>query len=148
MSVSILKVLILLTINTYIFKCVYAQRKNLQHVSWMLFFNLFLLCCDFLIGPLQLQFAVSPGQAISISDDMEVVALVGSNHDLAKQINQKEIRWGVSFIFVFYVFSYLHMILKLDVFPFSNSILLTGTCNYVFRAQFVTSWSLDSRWHK
>ncbi|CAL9129837.1 unnamed protein product [Musa acuminata var. zebrina] len=43
----------------------------------------------------RINFEVSPGQPISISDDMEVVALVGSNHDLAKQINQKEVRWGL-----------------------------------------------------
>ncbi|URD75900.1 transcription initiation factor TFIID subunit [Musa troglodytarum] len=43
----------------------------------------------------RINFEVSPGQPISISDDMEVVALVGSSHDLAKQINQKEVRWGL-----------------------------------------------------
>nr|XP_018685033.1 PREDICTED: transcription initiation factor TFIID subunit 5 isoform X2 [Musa acuminata subsp. malaccensis] len=43
----------------------------------------------------RINFEVSPGQPISISDDMEVVALVGSNHDQAKQINQKEVRWGL-----------------------------------------------------
>ncbi|KAJ8461763.1 hypothetical protein OPV22_034689 [Ensete ventricosum] len=43
----------------------------------------------------RINFEVSPGQPISISDDMEVVALVGSSHDLATQINQKEVRWGL-----------------------------------------------------
>lgn len=40
--------------------------------------------------------SVSPGQPISISDDTEVVDLVGNSHDLAKHINQKEVHWGVS----------------------------------------------------
>lgn len=39
---------------------------------------------------------VSPGQPISISDDAEVVTLVGSGQDAANLINQKEIHWGVS----------------------------------------------------
>ncbi|XP_042470278.1 transcription initiation factor TFIID subunit 5 [Zingiber officinale] len=43
----------------------------------------------------RINFEVSPGQPISISDDAEVVALVGSSHDLAKHINQKEVRWGL-----------------------------------------------------
>ena len=41
-------------------------------------------------------FAVSPGQPILISDDAEVVTLIGSSQDEATQINQKEIQWGVS----------------------------------------------------
>lgn len=41
-------------------------------------------------------FAVSPGQPISISDDAEVVTLIGSSQDEATLINQKEIQWGVS----------------------------------------------------
>lgn len=40
--------------------------------------------------------AVSPGQPNSISDDAEIVTLIGSNQDVANQINQKEVRWGVS----------------------------------------------------
>lgn len=40
--------------------------------------------------------AVSPGQPTSISDDAEVVTLIGSCQDAANQINQKEIHWGVS----------------------------------------------------
>ncbi|WOL13509.1 transcription initiation factor TFIID subunit 5 isoform X1 [Canna indica] len=43
----------------------------------------------------RINFEVSPGQPISISDDAEVVALIGSSHDLAKQINQQEVRWGL-----------------------------------------------------
>lgn len=39
--------------------------------------------------------AVSPGQPGSISDDAEVVTLVGSGPD-ASLLNQKEIHWGVS----------------------------------------------------
>lgn len=39
---------------------------------------------------------VSPGQPISLSDDTEVVTLVGSGQDTANLINQKEIHWGVS----------------------------------------------------
>ncbi|PKA64200.1 Dynein assembly factor with WDR repeat domains 1 [Apostasia shenzhenica] len=42
-----------------------------------------------------INFEVSSGQPISISDDTDVVALAGSSHDLAKQINQKEVRWGL-----------------------------------------------------
>lgn len=40
--------------------------------------------------------AVSPGQPSSISDDAEVVTLIGSGQDAANLINQKEIHWGVS----------------------------------------------------
>ncbi|XP_077222566.1 TBP-associated factor 5 isoform X2 [Tasmannia lanceolata] len=43
----------------------------------------------------RIDFQVSPGQPSTISDDAEVVTLVGSSHDAAKQINQKEIRWGL-----------------------------------------------------
>jgi hypothetical protein len=39
--------------------------------------------------------AVSPGQPSLISDDADVVALIGTSKDLAKQINQKEVHWGV-----------------------------------------------------
>lgn len=39
--------------------------------------------------------AVSPGQPSLISDDTDVVALVGTKKDLAKQINLKEVHWGV-----------------------------------------------------
>jgi len=35
--------------------------------------------------------AVSPGQPSLISDDADVVALIGTSKDLAKQINQKEV---------------------------------------------------------
>lgn len=41
--------------------------------------------------------AVSPGQPSSISDDAEIVTLIGSNQDAANQINQKEVHWGVSY---------------------------------------------------
>jgi transcription initiation factor TFIID subunit 5 len=40
-------------------------------------------------------FDVSPGQPSLISDDTDVVALVGTKKDLAKQINLKEVHWGV-----------------------------------------------------
>ncbi|KAF9616499.1 hypothetical protein IFM89_029796 [Coptis chinensis] len=40
-----------------------------------------------------INFQVSPGQPISISDDAGAVILVGSSQDTAKQINEKEIRW-------------------------------------------------------
>ncbi|RVW54167.1 Transcription initiation factor TFIID subunit 5 [Vitis vinifera] len=43
-----------------------------------------------------INFQVSPGQPASISDDAEVVTLIGSSQDDANQINQKEIHWGVS----------------------------------------------------
>jgi hypothetical protein len=39
--------------------------------------------------------AVSPGQPSLIADDADVVALIGTSKDLAKQINQKEVHWGV-----------------------------------------------------
>ncbi|XP_062164343.1 transcription initiation factor TFIID subunit 5 [Alnus glutinosa] len=42
-----------------------------------------------------INFQVSPGQPISISDDTEVVTLTGSSHDEATRINQKEIHWGL-----------------------------------------------------
>ncbi|KAK9279969.1 hypothetical protein L1049_013653 [Liquidambar formosana] len=42
-----------------------------------------------------INFQVSPGQPVSISDDAEVVTLVGSSQDSANQINQKEIHWGL-----------------------------------------------------
>ncbi|XP_068650297.1 transcription initiation factor TFIID subunit 5-like isoform X1 [Aristolochia californica] len=38
---------------------------------------------------------VSPGQPSSISDDTDAVTLIGGSQDTAKQINQKEIRWGL-----------------------------------------------------
>jgi len=41
--------------------------------------------------------AVSPGQPSLISDDADVVALIGTSKDLAKQINQKEVHWGVCY---------------------------------------------------
>ncbi|VAI34923.1 unnamed protein product [Triticum turgidum subsp. durum] len=40
-------------------------------------------------------FEVSAGQPSLISDDADVVALVGTSKDLAKQINQKEVHWGL-----------------------------------------------------
>lgn len=40
--------------------------------------------------------AVFSGQPSSISDDAEVVTLIGSCQDAANQLNQKEIHWGVS----------------------------------------------------
>lgn len=42
-----------------------------------------------------INFQVSPGQPSSISDDTEVVTLIGSSQDSANQINQKEIHWGL-----------------------------------------------------
>lgn len=42
-----------------------------------------------------INFQVSPGQPASISDDAEVVTLIGSSQDDANQINQKEIHWGL-----------------------------------------------------
>ncbi|KAK6237046.1 hypothetical protein SCA6_012383 [Theobroma cacao] len=42
-----------------------------------------------------INFQVSPGQPTSISDDAEVVTLIGSCQDAANQINQKEIHWGL-----------------------------------------------------
>ncbi|GMI92451.1 TBP-associated factor 5 [Hibiscus trionum] len=42
-----------------------------------------------------INFQVSSGQPSSISDDAEVVTLLGSCQDAANQINQKEIHWGL-----------------------------------------------------
>ncbi|KAF2287272.1 hypothetical protein GH714_039509 [Hevea brasiliensis] len=42
-----------------------------------------------------INFQVSPGQPSSISDDAEVVTLIGNSQDAANQINKKEIHWGV-----------------------------------------------------
>ncbi|KAB5513843.1 hypothetical protein DKX38_027749 [Salix brachista] len=44
--------------------------------------------------------AVSSGQPISISDDPDAVALIGSCQDAANQINKKEIFWGVSAFYI------------------------------------------------
>lgn len=49
-----------------------------------------------MLGNNESSFAVSPGQPSSISDDAEVVTLIGSSQDEATLINQKEIHWGVS----------------------------------------------------
>uniref|UniRef100_A0A2N9GG12 TFIID subunit TAF5 NTD2 domain-containing protein n=1 Tax=Fagus sylvatica TaxID=28930 RepID=A0A2N9GG12_FAGSY len=43
-----------------------------------------------------INFQVTPGQPSSISDDAEVVTLIGSSQEEATQINQKEIHWGVA----------------------------------------------------
>ncbi|XP_039132572.1 transcription initiation factor TFIID subunit 5-like [Dioscorea cayenensis subsp. rotundata] len=42
-----------------------------------------------------INFQVSPGQPTSISEDADVVSLMGSSHEIAKQINQKEVHWGL-----------------------------------------------------
>ncbi|KDP33523.1 hypothetical protein JCGZ_07094 [Jatropha curcas] len=42
-----------------------------------------------------INFLVSPGQPSSVSDDAEVVTLIGSSQDAANQINKKEIHWGL-----------------------------------------------------
>ncbi|KAK8916869.1 hypothetical protein KSP39_PZI022521 [Platanthera zijinensis] len=42
-----------------------------------------------------INFEVTSGQPVSISDDSEVMALVGSSRDIAKHVNQKEVRWGL-----------------------------------------------------
>lgn len=42
-----------------------------------------------------INFDVYAGQPMSITDDADVGALVGSSQDIAKQINQKEVRWGL-----------------------------------------------------
>uniref|UniRef100_A0A0D9WWN5 TFIID subunit TAF5 NTD2 domain-containing protein n=1 Tax=Leersia perrieri TaxID=77586 RepID=A0A0D9WWN5_9ORYZ len=39
-------------------------------------------------------FEVSPGQSPLICDDLDAVVLIGTNKDLTKQINQKEVHWG------------------------------------------------------
>ncbi|KAF6171286.1 hypothetical protein GIB67_036954 [Kingdonia uniflora] len=43
----------------------------------------------------RINFQVSPGQPSSISDEPEVITLVGSSQDTAKQINEKEVQWGL-----------------------------------------------------
>ncbi|XP_028548448.1 transcription initiation factor TFIID subunit 5 isoform X2 [Dendrobium catenatum] len=42
-----------------------------------------------------INFEVSSVQPVSISDDSDVIALVGNSQDLAKQVNRKEVRWGL-----------------------------------------------------
>lgn len=42
-----------------------------------------------------INFEVSSGQPISISDDLDVVALVGGIQDTSNLVNQKEVRWGL-----------------------------------------------------
>ncbi|KAL4181832.1 hypothetical protein AMTRI_Chr12g239440 [Amborella trichopoda] len=42
-----------------------------------------------------INFEVSSGQSSSISDDAEAVTMIGSTQDAAKELNQKEIRWGL-----------------------------------------------------
>ncbi|OMO90697.1 transcription initiation factor TFIID subunit 5-like isoform 2 [Corchorus olitorius] len=42
-----------------------------------------------------INFRVSSGQPTSISDDGDVVSLIGSFQDTANQINQKEVHWGL-----------------------------------------------------
>ncbi|GKU87364.1 hypothetical protein SLEP1_g1772 [Rubroshorea leprosula] len=42
-----------------------------------------------------INFQVTPGQPCSISDDAEVVSLIGNCQDIANQINQKEIHCGL-----------------------------------------------------
>nr|GMC82934.1 transcription initiation factor TFIID subunit 5 [Ipomoea batatas]GMC91045.1 transcription initiation factor TFIID subunit 5 [Ipomoea batatas] len=42
-----------------------------------------------------INFQVSPGQPSSVSDDAEVVTLIGSGQEAASLINQKEIQWGL-----------------------------------------------------
>ncbi|XP_078443254.1 TBP-associated factor 5 [Wolffia australiana] len=42
-----------------------------------------------------INFKVYPGHPSSISDDFEAVSLIGNSLDMAKQINQKEVHWGL-----------------------------------------------------
>ncbi|KAF3776666.1 Transcription initiation factor TFIID subunit 5 [Nymphaea thermarum] len=42
----------------------------------------------------RINFRVSPGQPGSFTDDADVVSLMGSSNDIAKQVNQKEVHWG------------------------------------------------------
>ncbi|CAA7408083.1 unnamed protein product [Spirodela intermedia] len=42
-----------------------------------------------------INFKVSPGHPSSISDDADAVSLIGSSQDIAKQVNQKEVHWGL-----------------------------------------------------
>ncbi|KAL3566072.1 hypothetical protein D5086_031487 [Populus alba] len=53
--------------------------------------------CTIILGIVNehINFQVSPGQPISISDDPDAVTLIGSSQDAANQINKKEIRWGL-----------------------------------------------------
>ncbi|CAI0441457.1 unnamed protein product [Linum tenue] len=43
----------------------------------------------------RINFQVSPGQPGSISDDAEVVTLIGTSQDAANKINKKEVHWGL-----------------------------------------------------
>jgi hypothetical protein len=42
-----------------------------------------------------LNLTVTPGQPTAISDDTEAISLVGTSQDLAREINQKDLHWGV-----------------------------------------------------
>ncbi|KAJ4810576.1 Transcription initiation factor TFIID subunit 5 [Rhynchospora pubera] len=42
-----------------------------------------------------INFEVYPGQPASMSDDSEAVSLIGASQDLAREINQKELHWGL-----------------------------------------------------
>ncbi|EEC81710.1 hypothetical protein OsI_25319 [Oryza sativa Indica Group] len=43
----------------------------------------------------RIDFQVSPGQSPLIIDDSDAVVLIGTSKDLTKQINQKEVHWGI-----------------------------------------------------
>jgi hypothetical protein len=38
---------------------------------------------------------VTPGQPTAISDDTEAISLVGTSQDLTREINEKDLHWGV-----------------------------------------------------
>ncbi|KAF3433328.1 hypothetical protein FNV43_RR24430 [Rhamnella rubrinervis] len=43
----------------------------------------------------RINFQVSPGQPSSICDDAEVITVIGGSQDVANQVNQKEVHWGL-----------------------------------------------------
>lgn len=73
------------------------KRDYLSKVNVLAFPNLSIFSkFSYLCFSHNYMWTVAPGQPSSISDDAEVVTLIGSSQDAANQINQKEIRWGVS----------------------------------------------------
>ena len=76
--------------------------------------------------------AVSPGQPSLISDDADVVALIGTSKDLAKQINQKEVHWGVCYASARLLSTYARPKLQIKpfafhMFPISSAHMLSCT---------------------
>ncbi|KAK9098256.1 hypothetical protein Syun_025301 [Stephania yunnanensis] len=72
----------------------YCSLDLYKHELLRVLYPVFIHCFMDLVAKGHTQ-GVSPGQPSSISDDAEAVTLVGSGQDIAKQINEKEIHWGL-----------------------------------------------------